>query len=168
MNTQFKDKAFLTRRSAEIGTAVATALFGAVVMIGATENPIGWTDLGPSAGLFPFCAGLVVVIASIGTMIQAWLRREDRGVTILTAIQLRRIAIFFLPIVAYVLLVFWLGLYAASALYLLGSMLWQGRYGLPVSMAVSLATTVAIFILFEWCFQMPLVKGPIEAWLGIY
>lgn len=163
-----EDKTILTRRMAEFGVALATLVFGIVVMAGAVENDIGWGDLGPSAGTFPFYVGAVVVLASIGVLGQTLLMRREAAVTLLTRGQFKRIAAFFLPIVGYVVLVMVLGLYVASALYLFAVMLWQGRYGVVLSLVVSLGSTAAFFVMFEWCFQMPLLKGPLEAWLGIY
>jgi hypothetical protein len=163
-----KDKTLVTRQAAEYVTAFAMLGFGVLVMTGALENDIGWSELGPDAGYFPFYVGAVIVIAGLGVLVQTWLARGNRPVTLLTRLQFCRIASFFLPIVGYVLLAMLLGLYVSSALYLAAVMLFQGRYGALRSVATAAGVSILLFILFEWCFQTPLLKGPLEAWLGIY
>ena len=44
----------------------------------------------------------------------------------------------------------------------------QGRYPLWLSALVALGTSTAFYLVFEIWFQVPLLKGPLEALLGIY
>lgn len=161
------DRPLLSRRTAELSLALIAILAGAIVMWGALENNIGWDASGPEAGYFPFYVGCVIVLAGLGVLAEAWFK-ADHDACFVTRGQLRRIASFFLPIVAYVILSILLGLYVGSALYLFAVMWLQGRYGVLRSAALSIAVSLAFFVLFEWCFQMPLLKGPLEAALGIY
>jgi len=64
----------ITRRSAEVGMATLTALFGLATMIGAAEYGIGWSPSGPQPGTFPFAIGLLIALASIGNALTkpAW------------------------------------------------------------------------------------------------
>lgn len=161
------DRPLLSRRTAELSLALIAVLAGAVVMWGALENNIGWDASGPEAGYFPFYVGGVIVLAGLAVLAEAWFK-ADRDACFVTRRQLSRLAWFFLPIVAYVILSVMLGLYVGSALYLFAVMWLQGKYGVLRSAALSLAVSLAFFVLFEWCFQMPLLKGPLEAALGIY
>jgi hypothetical protein len=52
------------------------------------------------------------------------------------------------------------------ALYLLFTMRLQGGYGWVRSVAVALGTAIAFFVMFEFLFGQPLLKGPVEGWLG--
>ena len=52
------------QRQVEIGVALATALFGIVVMLGSMQVGIGWGVEGPKAGFFPFYVGAVIVLSS--------------------------------------------------------------------------------------------------------
>lgn len=162
-----EDRTVLTRRAAELGSGLVILAFGAIIMAGAVENDISWTDLGPSAGMFPFYVGLVIVLASLGVLAQTLLRRDNGETALLTLSQFRRICAFFLPILAYCVVAMGLGLYLASVLYLFAVMRWQGGYRVPLSLVVSVGTMAAFFVIFEWFFQMPLMKGPVESWLGI-
>jgi hypothetical protein len=161
------DRPLLSRRAAELSLALIAVLAGAIVMWGALENNIGWDASGPEAGYFPFYVGCVIVLAGLGVLAEAWFK-ADPDECFLTRRQLSRIASFFLPIVGYVIVSIVLGLYVGSALYLFAAMWLQGKYGILRSAALSIAVSLAFFILFEWCFQMPLLKGPLEAALGIY
>jgi len=156
----------VTRLQAELATASITAAFGLAVMVGATEFGIGWVKSGPEPGTFPFYMGLLVTVASIGTAIQTVLSPVLRGETFLDGRQLRTVAAFVLPMVAFVVAAKLLGLYVATALYLFGSMLVQGGYGVWRSAAVALAAPVVLYLVLEKAFKVYLLKGPIESMLG--
>lgn len=156
-----------TRRWAEIAVALATGLVGGTVMAGALEFGIGWGDAGPEPGAFPFYVGLVIVAASL-VNIAAGLLAEEGGKPFLDRQQARRVAAFFLPIVAFVGLAVLLGLYVASVLYLVFSMVFQGGYRLAPAIAVALGTAAFFYLVLEIWFRVPLLKGPLEAALGIY
>lgn len=164
---QSDDRPLVSRRTAELSLALLAIAAGVIVMLGALENNIGWDASGPEAGYFPFYVGCVIVLAGIGVFGEA-LFKGDRGECFVTRRQVARIASFFLPIVGYVIVSVLLGLYVGSALYLCAVMWLQGKYGLFRSAALSIGVSFAFFVLFEWCFQMPLLKGPLEAALGIY
>jgi hypothetical protein len=66
-----------------------------------------------------------------------------------------------------VLLIQFLGIYAASTLFIAAFMMWLGKYGWLKSALVGCGVSVAFFILFEIWFHVPLPKGPIEAMLGL-
>jgi uncharacterized membrane protein YkgB len=54
------------------------------------------------------------------------------------------------------------GIYAASLVLIAVFMMWLGRYGVAMSAGVSIGTVVAIYLMFEKWFLVPLPKGPIE------
>jgi hypothetical protein len=72
----------------------------------------------------------------------------------------------FVPTVAYVVLVALIGIYVASAVYIATFMIWQGKYKWLPTLAVSIGVPVAVFLLFEMWFLIPLPKGPVEHLLG--
>ncbi|MCP1631722.1 tripartite tricarboxylate transporter TctB family protein [Kerstersia gyiorum] len=162
------DRPWVTRRQAECVTGLAAAIFGLLVMFGALENEIGWSDFGPAAGAFPFYVGVVILLAALWMTWQGWRRPGGADEVWLMRSQCRRMLSFFLPIVAYIVLSLWLGLYVGSALYL-GTVMWrQGGYGPLRSYAVGVGVALAFFVVFEIGFQMALLKGPLENWLGVY
>jgi hypothetical protein len=44
----------------------------------------------------------------------------------------------------------------------------QGRFKIPLAALVSIGTAIAFYVVMEVWFQVPLLKGPVEAMLGIY
>jgi len=158
----------ISRFTAEIGTATLTAGLGLAAVVGALEFGIGWGDAGPEPGAFPFYIGLLVVAASIGTMIQAAAGRHNLRAVFLDHEQARRVASFFIPVVIFVAVARLLGLYVAAALYLTVVMWMQGKYRLIVSAASGIAAAIAFYLVLEVAFQVPLLKGPLEAALGLY
>jgi Tripartite tricarboxylate transporter TctB family len=158
----------INRLSAEIATATLTAGLGLAALVGALEFGIGWGDAGPEPGAFPFYMGLLAVIASAGNFVQAIAHRRGLQSVFLDREQAIRVASFFLPMIAFVVIALLLGLYVASALYLAFVMRVQGKYNLIVSVASGIAAAVAFYLILEVAFQVPLLKGPLEAALGLY
>ena len=162
------DGALISRRSLGIATALFTAAFGALISFGAGEFNTGWSDRGPEPGYFPFWVGIVIVTGSLGTLVQTVMQRGDALVPAITVGQARRALTFVLPMLGFVAVMHVMGLYVATVLYLFIVMMWQGGYGVPAATAVSVGTAVTLFAMFDKWLKVPLAKGPIEAWLGIY
>lgn len=163
-----EDATLVSRFTMEVATAVATAALGATTMIGASEHSIGWGDAGPEPGYFPFWIGLIVVVASIGAMVQAFVRHRGTGEVFLTRVQGCRLAAFVIPVFLFVPIALFLGLYVTTAIYLLAKMTLQGRYSIRRALPIAVGAPVFLFIVFERWFQVPLLKGPLEAMLGFY
>ncbi len=157
----------VTRRAFEIITALAAFGFGVLVVIGALEHNRGWGDRGPEPGYFPFWIGLLVSAGAIGVFIQLLTKPNDDDV-FLTRGQFRRLAAFTLPMIGFVLLSIYLGVYVATMAYLLFVMIAQGGYRVIAALAVSVGTAATFFTLFEIWLRVPLLKGPLEALAGIH
>jgi hypothetical protein len=160
---------FVSRFAAESAFALFTAAFGAVIISGALEFSVGWGDIGPEAGYFPFRVGIMIVLASLISLARALFRRKTMAAEVfLTGEQARRVAAFAVPVILLVGITIALGLYVATALYLLYTVGLTGRHRPWVTLAVSLGTPIILFVLFEYVFLTPLLKGPLEHWLGWY
>ena len=162
------EPALVTRRTMETVTAVATAGIGALVMWGAYEHDIGWGDSGPGSGYFPFRIGVLLVLASLANLISALRRRAADDPPFVTAAQMRNVVSFALPMVGFVFLSVFLGLYVATVLYLAGVMVFQGGYKPLFSLALALGVAIAMRLIFPMWFKVPLLTGPLEAMLGLY
>jgi uncharacterized membrane protein YqjE len=158
----------ISRFQAEIGTATLTAGLGLTAVVGALEFGIGWDDAGPEPGAFPFYMGLLIIGASLGTMIQTARSRYDLQSVFLDREQAGRVAAFLVPIIFFVAIAVVLGLYVVTALYLTFVMWRQGGYRLIVSAASGVAAAVFFYFVLEYAFQVPLLKGPLESALGLY
>ena len=160
---------FVSRLALENAYALFTLAFGALIIKGALEFSIGWGDIGPEAGYFPFRVGLLLVFASLVNLGLAFRRRAELARQVfLTREQTRNVATFAVPVVALVGLTIGLGIYVAMALYLAYAVGFVGRHRPWVAAVVALATPVIFFVLFEYVFLTPLLKGPLENLLGVY
>jgi putative tricarboxylic transport membrane protein len=151
-------------RAADL-TTVAILMAGACLVVGdALRLGIGWGSDGPRSGFFPFWLAVLVLLAGAGIARQA-VQRIGRPAFVVPG-QLRPVLQTLLPAIGYVLIMPWLGLYVASALYMAAYMRWLGRYGWHTAGMVGVGFAAAAFVIFETWFLVPMPKGPLEAWLG--
>ena len=160
---------FTSRFAVESAFALLTLAFGALIIKGALEFSIGWGDIGPEAGYFPFRVGTLIVLASLVNLVRAILRRQGAGGGGLPdpGTDAPRVA-FAVPVIALVGVAVGLGIYVATALYLLFTVGLVARHRSWLTIAISLGTPLVLFLLFEYVFLTPLLKGPLEHWLGWY
>jgi Tripartite tricarboxylate transporter TctB family len=157
-------------RNNTMDTVVAVILFivGAVVVFEARRLGAGWTSDGPGAGYFPFYIGLILCIASLGIIYQAWFGKDKDEGTFVDREQLGRVLQVLLPASVYVLVVVFLGLYVASAIYIALFMIILGKYTRLRSVLVGVIVNALFFAMFEVWFKVPLYKGMFDplAFLG--
>lgn len=137
-------------------------------MWGSVEHDIGWGDSGPAAGYFPFRVGALIVLASLVNTVAALRLKQADLSLFLTRLQAGRVLAFTVPMLGFVLVSVYLGLYVATILYLLFTMVFQGGYRPLFAIAVATAAAVAMRLIFPVWFQVPLLTGPLEALLGLY
>ncbi|MFC0407678.1 tripartite tricarboxylate transporter TctB family protein [Roseomonas elaeocarpi] len=158
----------LSRFRLELATAGVVFLLGALAVYGALEYEVGWTDDGPQAGYFPFRVGIIIMVVSVLVMVQAFRNAGAlRSDVIITREGGLRVLRFGLPIVALVIVSLLLGMYVGMLLYLAVMMRWQGRHSWFATILVPVLYTLATWVVFENWFLVPLLKGPIEVWLGL-
>jgi putative tricarboxylic transport membrane protein len=154
-----------THRGVEIGVAVALIAFGVVVVIGSMQVGIGWGPEGPKSGFFPFYLGLSIIGASAVNLMTAF-ALEPRKLFADWS-QLLQVLSVVIPTAIYVVAVPWTGIYASSLVLIAAFMMWLGRYGVAMAATVSIGTVIAIYLMFEKWFLVPLPKGPIEDFFGL-
>ena len=151
-------------RNCTVDIVVAALIFlmGAVVVVEARRLGATWTSDGPGSGYFPFYIGLVLCISALGVMVQARMAStRDEGVFV-TRKQLSLVLQVLLPALVYVLVVWALGLYVASAIYIALFMVLLGKYQALKSVLLGFAISAFFFVLFEVWFKVPLYKGTLE------
>ena len=151
-------------RAADLTTAALLMAVGALVVRDALRLGVGWGTDGPKSGFFPFWLAVVLLACCLGIVVQA-LRRADRGPFVARG-ALGPVLTVLWPAIAAVLLMQFVGLYVASALYMSFYMRWIGRNSWPAVVAVSVGFSVSTFLVFETWFLVPMPKGPLENWLG--
>jgi hypothetical protein len=141
-------------------------LVASIVMYDSARVGAGWAFDGPQAGYFPFYVGLILFAASAATFaINLFSRTTDLS-NFVTRPALLLVAKVLAPTVIYVAVMYYLGIYIASTLYICFFMMWLGRYSIGKAAPVALAIPLVLFWLFEIAFLIPLPKGPLEAALG--
>ena len=151
----------------EIAVALLFVVAAAVVIVDSLRVGATWGSDGPKAGYFPFYIGCILAIAGAGIAVQALRRWKSLcAETFVTRAELKPVLTMLWPTIVYVALIVVLGIYVASAIYIGIFMLWQGKYKWPSALAVSLGVPIAMFLMFEIWFLVPLPKGPLEHLLG--
>jgi len=168
VGTVVNERALISRTSMEVATALVTGIVGVAVMWGAVEHDIGWGDSGPASGYFPFRIGLLLVLASLTNLVIALRRRRLDLSSFVTNAQMRSVLAFGLPILGFVIVSSFLGLYVGAVLYLASVMIFQGGYRPVYAIGFALAVAVAMRLIFPIWFKVPLLTGPLEALLGLY
>ncbi len=151
-------------RAADLVTAALLALIGGVVIADAVRIGIGWGTDGPKSGFFPFWLGCLMVAMCAAIFVQAARRVALRP--FVSRAQLGPVLKVLWPAVALVVVMQWLGLYVAAALYTGFYMRWIGRHSWLAVAAVAVGFPLVTFFVFEEWFLVPMPKGPLEAWLG--
>lgn len=160
----------ITRRTAEVGMATFTTLFGLTTMIGAAEYGISWNPSGPQPGAFPFYIGLMITLASVGNALTALLHgasQEAGRASFITGEQVKLVAGFALPMTGLVIVSLFLGLYAGMAVYMFGTLFFQNKYSWMRASIIALGLPIFFYLLIERGFKVGMLKGPLEAALGL-
>jgi Tripartite tricarboxylate transporter TctB family len=151
-------------RNCTVDTVVAAVLFiiGAVVVYEARRLGASWTSDGPGAGYFPFYIGLIVCVSALGIVFEAQWKKPRDEAAFVDREQLGRVLQVLVPAAAYVLLIRFLGVYVASALYIALFMIVLGKYAVFKSVLLALVFNTIFFVMFEVWFKVPLFKGTLD------
>jgi len=154
-------------RWVELVVALLITVAGVVVLGDSYRVGASWDADGPQAGYFPHIIGWILAGAGLwiaGKTLLKW--RALAGKPFVSWVELKLVLTMLVPTLVYVALLAFIGIYLASALYIGSFMIWQGKYRWLPTVLVSLGVPVALFLLFEVWFLVPLPKGPLEHWLG--
>lgn len=156
----------VSTRAADIVVALMLMGVGIVVIIDSMRLGMGWGEYGPEPGYFPFYVGLLIVVASLGTVCITVLARARSHGIFVARDQLRDVLKVLVPAAVFVAMIGVIGIYVASALFIGVFMRWLGRFSWHTIALVAVAVPFALFLLFEIWFLVPLPKGPLEDFLG--
>jgi hypothetical protein len=154
-------------RWVELVIALLIVAAGVVVLFDSFRVGAGWGPDGPRAGYFPAIIGWILTGTGLwigGATLFRW--SSLAGKSFVSREEIGRVFAMAAPTLVYVIVLAFVGIYVASALYIATFMIWQGRYRLLPTFVVSVAVPVALFLLFEIWFLVPLPKGPVEHLLG--
>ena len=158
----------VSNRTMNMAVSAALMLVAAVVMVSSYRLGAGWAkDVGPASGYFPFYVALFMFVASGVTFFQHLLaRREDGEGSFLARGELIMVLSILIPMFVFVVLSLYIGIYISTFLFITFFMMWHGRYSLVKTLPVAVLVPIALFVIFEVWFLVPLPKGPFEHWLG--
>lgn len=156
----------ISTKAVEIAVSAVILGLGLVVIFDSRRVGYGWADDGPQAGYFPFYIGLMLSAASARTLLRAAFSSRAAGGMFVSRKKLRLVLSVFFPSLIYVLAIYFIGIYVASALFIGAFMYGHGRFPWIKIIPVSLIVPVSMFLLFELWFMVPLPKGPLEALVG--
>ena len=162
---QAADQPAASSKAVEIAVAAIILLFGAVVIFDSVRLGISWGDEGPKAGYFPFYVGLLICLSSVVTLVRAVRLTSEES--FVSRGQLKMVMSVLVPTTVYVCFIALLGIYVASVIYIAFFMWWLGKYDWLKIVPVALGVNVALFLMFEIWFKVPLPKGPLETALGL-
>jgi putative tricarboxylic transport membrane protein len=166
----------VSNRGMEIVVALLLLGGSALVIYDSSRLGFGWQEgVGPAAGYFPFWVALILGISSLVTLVTAILGHGS-GEVFVALRPFGRVLAVLVPSLVYVAVIGGislgpvdvpgLGIYVASAIFILCFMLAVGRESIVKSVGVSILVPLALFFMFEKWFLVPLPKGPLELWLG--
>lgn len=153
----------LSRRPVERIVAAVLIGLALVVLYDSYGRGAGW-DNGPQNGFFPARVGWIFLAASLFILVQSFRSPQD-GVFVSYA-QFGQVVRVLGPLVLFVTLIQPLGLYVASAIFII---VFMGIVATSRWYAIGLTAVLVplvCFWVFEIQFRVPLPKGPLETALG--
>ena len=152
----------MKNKTVDAVVAVVLFIIATVVVIEARRLGSGWTSDGPGSGYFPFYIGIILGISALGIFYQAVFSKSRDGGAFVDKVQAQRVLSVLLPALVYVFAIVFLGIYVASALYILLFMIILGKYPPAKSLMLAVVINAFFFLLFEVWFKVPLFKGKLE------
>jgi putative tricarboxylic transport membrane protein len=156
----------MTYRTMDAIVAAILMAVGAVVMVNSYKLGAGWSSTGPESGYFPFYVGVLILLSSTMTLLVTLLGKSPDRAPFVEPEQFRRVLQVLIPSFIFVMAIRYVGIYVAGGLFIACFMWWLGKYPLRKVAIVSVLVPLALFVLFEVWFLVPLPKGPLEAALG--
>ncbi|MGH2426213.1 MAG: tripartite tricarboxylate transporter TctB family protein [bacterium] len=145
-------------KKAETVVAVFLVLFSLIMVREALRLSI-WSSIGPGAGFFPFWLVLGVGICAVVIVVQSLRAPRAGDGPFIPPGAWRPLLVAFLPMVAILAMLRYLGIYIGGMLYLTGYMWLVGRHRWPYIAFVSILIPLALFFIFEKWFFLLLPKG---------
>lgn len=156
--------ALVSKRNVAIAVSLILLVAGIILSITNYRLGIRWASDGPQSGYFPFGLSVLLSIASIVGLVDAW--RMDRNKAFVHRTEFGRVLRVLVPTLVFVVAALTLGIYIAAALFIAGFMRFIGRSRISSCLIVALVFSAILFWVFEIQFLVPLPKGPVEDFFG--
>jgi hypothetical protein len=159
MSENSNQNSVVSVRTMEIIVAILFLIVGLVVMTGSVKLGAKWGSDGPESGYFPFYISLIILISSSITLFQAFKDKEQADESFVEKEPFSQVMAVLVPAAVYILGVQLIGIYVSSTIYIAIFMVWLGKYAIWKAAAVGVGVSAALFMMFEFWFQIPLPHG---------
>jgi hypothetical protein len=156
----------VSTRAIEVVVAGVFVALSILIMYDNWRIGARWASDGPQAGYFPFYIGMIMFVASFTTLVLNVVRRGADPSTFVERAQLKQVLQVLIPTILFVVLIAFIGIYFAAAIFIAFFMGWLGKYSIARIAPVAIVVPILLFFMFEVWFLVPLPKGPIETALG--
>jgi putative tricarboxylic transport membrane protein len=156
----------VSTRVMELVVAGLLMAIAAIVMWDSWRIGARWASDGPQSGYFPFYIGLLLFLSSAVTFVINLVSRAPDYSNFVDRSQLKLVLQVLIPTAVFVFLIGYIGIYLAGALFIAFFMWWLGGYPIHKIAPVAILVPLALFVMFEIWFLVPLPKGPVEAAFG--
>lgn len=156
--------ALISKRSVALIVSAILLIAGIILAVTNYRLGIRWASDGPQSGYFPFGLSVLLCIASVIGLVDAW--RMDRDKAFVHRAEFGRVLRVLLPTLLFVAVALTMGIYLAAALFIFGFMTVIGHSRIATSAIVAVVFSAILFWVFEIQFLVPLPKGPVEALFG--
>jgi putative tricarboxylic transport membrane protein len=159
-------------RKANLGVAIFLFLIGAIVMYDSVRLGFRWQPgFGPGAGYLPFYLALGVLVCTGIFIIKQIRQLSKEGIVgdkrLIQEGGLTPILWVLIPSTVMVILVSFIGLHLAAAIYLLFYMRQVGKIGWLECALVGVLFPIGMYIVFDRLFLIPLPGGMLGAYIKI-
>lgn len=167
-NTQ-DEPTLVTNQTLDIVVAALFLVVSELVIFDCVRLGFGWNSDGPAPGYFPFYVAVAMALASLVNLYRAFtMSADDASEAFVSKPAFKRVLQVLFPTIVYVFAVEYLGIYVASAIFIMGFMfVFGGDQGIVRTVGIGLGVPLALFLMFEKWFLVPLPKGPLETLLGL-
>ena len=138
----------VSTRVVEIAVAGAFVALSILIMYDNWRIGARWASDGPQAGYFPFYIGVIMFVASFSTLVVNLVGKKANRSNFVERGQLVQVLQVLIPTIVFVVLIAFLGIYLAAAIFITFFMMWLGKYSLlriaPVAIVVPLLSLIHI------------------------
>jgi len=150
-------------RTAELLMAILLALGSIGLMVKSSELSIGWIEgRGPGSGVWPFWLAVFMLLSCVA-VIYRWFKRatpESRSNELyMTRGAVQIVGISVGALLALLIGTHLIGIYFSLFVFLFFYLRVLGRHSWTVTIPLTLATPVVLFLFFEWALKIPLPKA---------
>lgn len=150
-------------KRADLFVSALLAVLSLYLMVKSTELPIGWIKgAGPGGGAFPFWLSVGMLISSLlifARTLAGWTPESRSTARFITLGAGGHLFAVVLALAGMIGVIHVLGVYVSVPLFLIFYLRILGGHSWPLTLAVSLGTPVATFLLFEKVLVILLPKG---------